>query len=1010
MSDIIYKMNIIDFCNSNNIKWFPIILKDKKPVPINHPLYQRTKTDGTISFTPHYIEFSEINDIILESRQELLYTNEIYDFVDHDSIVKIAIDTNHIFQIDIDTPHIDERILYNWIKNNDTKSAYYKSLTKDYGYHIFINVDSFHDFIKDYTSTKNRFQFRKQYTNGDGDFVNIFDDDKNGVELLTGQWGYADPDTFVINKNITTINKNDLPFFTDLLQVNKNVINVDIKTEDIKIKKEIINSKYRFDNQEIYDHMNNISQTYIDKRDTHFKIICALLSAGYDNIALDCMYRSSNTKNKDLEKEFETFKKSNNNSISINSFFYYSKISDEKKYYELLRKHRGTHLREEYKRQLFSLNFITDTLNTRFLPYSILENIDTNINTITHIKSHLGSGKTTIIKQFIKNNPNIKKILYFAPRILFARDIYNDLKDYDFKLYNKLKKKDYYNTERIIIQLESLWKVNKTEFDLIIIDEVESVLKQLTSKITNKNIVETYKNFQYLINNCKTIITADAFLSNNSIDVVNSIKPDCISKVIVNNFNPYKRKAYEVSGFENLVKKAIDQVNNDERIVFITLIKNNGDHAYKEFKKECPNKKIKYYYGSMNEKDKTFDNINEEWKDVDILIYTPIITCGVNYNFESFHSLYLWISPNSCCIRDLFQASLRVRKLINNTCYFAFNYTYNKFSKKCVVISKIFENSEGNILNIYKNLLEKQEYMIELGVAIPRMCDWGIKNLSYAIFEDYISNNHCVKTTHEYLRRCGYEIYPLETLPNKNDFDENVQGSSCPYDYEEFEDIHDDEYRLLERNVYDLDEFEKCQMIKYKFDKMINMNYEIYNTLNIEGKENLNLLFSGYYRKLHIVQNIVNELNENKPSIKEIVYDINENEQKNYDVYVDTNVICTDINNNIKKLLNCNNMLKIQYSTNDIKNNMNEWLNIIDKAKKIYNFRENQRKDGKNQFTYVNACIKHIIKNYIGCDISRARTQVNGKRYYVYYVNTNNIPLNFINELLKGIDKINKDE
>jgi hypothetical protein len=88
---------------------------------------------------------------------------------------------------------------------------------------------------------------------------------------------------------------------------------------------------------------------------------------------------------------------------------------------------------------------------------------------------------------------------------------------------------------------------------------------------------------------------------------------------------------------------------------------------------------------------------------------------------------------------------------------------------------------------------------------------------------------------------------------------------------------------------------------------------------------------------------------------------------------------------------------------------MNEWLNVIDKAKKIYNFYED-RGDEKNKFKYVNACIKHIIKNYIGCDISRARTQVKGKRYYVYYVNTNNIPLNFINELLKGIDKINKDE
>ena len=44
MSDIIYKMNIIDFCNSNNIKWFPIILDENKtPISINHELYKRTK-------------------------------------------------------------------------------------------------------------------------------------------------------------------------------------------------------------------------------------------------------------------------------------------------------------------------------------------------------------------------------------------------------------------------------------------------------------------------------------------------------------------------------------------------------------------------------------------------------------------------------------------------------------------------------------------------------------------------------------------------------------------------------------------------------------------------------------------------------------------------------------------------------------------------------------------------------------------------------------------------------
>ena len=1016
-------MNIIDFCNINKIKWFPIIIDSKKiPVPIKHECYKRINKSGNISHVPHYIEFNDIDNDILLQRQNLFFNNQLNQFIQNTNhTIKIAIDTSKVFQIDIDTPLINKNTLFNWINNNDTKSAFFKSITKPYGYHIFIILDEFHQQVKEYTATINRFQFKDTYISNEGCIVEIFNKSKDygNVELLTGQWSYAFADTIVHNNNITTIREIYVSFWTDLLQINKNKNenkiennsdNNDINNDNNNNNNN--NSKYRYDNQEIYDHMINVNQSYIDDRNTHFKIVCSLLNGGYRNIAKDCMFRSSNTKNKNLENEFLSFENSNNKSISIKSLFYYSKESNKNNYFSLLKKYRGLFLREEYKATLLSLNYITESINERYIPYNIIGNTDTTINTITHIKSHLGSGKTTIIKKFIKTNPNIKKVLYFAPRILFAQDIYNDLKPYGFKLYNKLSKKEYQTTDRFIIQLESLWKIPKQSFDLIIIDEIESVLKQLTSKITNKNIVETYKNFQYLLENCKTIITADAFLSNNSVETISRIKRNSIIKTIENRYNPYKRTAIEVTGFSNLLEKAKCQLENNERIVFITMIKSNGDEAYDYFKTEFPNKTIKYYYGTMSESDKNFDNINEEWKNVDILIYTPIITCGVNYSFRSFHSLYLWISPNSCCVRDLFQASLRVRELINNECFFAFNYTFNRFSRKCDIVSKIFENSEGNMLNIYKNLFEKQEFLIELGVAIPKLCDWGIHNLSYFIFEDYVSNNNIVQNTHEYLRLCGYDIIPLETLPTFDEVEDNTGSANIPL-YSDILDIDEYEAKSLEANVYTLEEIEKFKLMKYKFDIILNSNQLVSenNENNIIINNNLNEIFHFYHNKIDMLRNLVYEIkNMNNIDHKTEINKINENCQNNYDVYVNTNFIETGVNKKLMQTFNSDNIMNLSYNIDDIMNNMDTIGDIITKAQVIYNFRKPRGTEKKKNFKYINACIKHIMIKSLGVDIEGKRKRVNKKRTYEYKVKLNEKQELLVDVLNKIQEKDNLDK
>ena len=760
---------------------------------------------------------------------------------------------------------------------------------------------------------------------------------------------------------------------------------------------------------------------YIDDRSHHFKLICSLLDGGYYEIARECMFRSSNTKNKDLNYEFESFKDGNKGLVKINTLFYYSKLSDENSFNNLLRKHRGMSLKPCDKKHLINLDYITENINERYLPYRIMGNIDMKTPSILHIKSHLGTGKTTIIKQFIKNNPELK-VLYFAPRVLFAIDIHNDLKDVGFQLYRDIKKSDDI-PDKVITQLESCYRFKK-QFDVIILDEVESVLKQITSVKTNSNIYETYNDFDYFIKNANLVITADAFLTNNSITTINNIKNNCRSSVIVNNNIPYKRNAYEIAGLDNLYNKALDQVKRNEKIVFITLSETKGRELTNKFKSEFTNeelknlkndkpeidyypifnkkpkcnapiftKKIKYYYGGMSENEKKFDNINEEWKDVDILIYTPVITCGVNYDpiddenlkkMATFHSLYMWIIPYSCVIRDLFQASMRVRNLINNECFFAFSYHYNTFIKKNVVINNLFKMCEGDLEKIYINLTNNQQIITNLSPffgTIPKLCDWGKRNLAFKIYEEYISNNQMVQLTHEYFRLCGYTIYPIENIDELKNIGTKRGEKYIGGLHRDIENLTDPEYNaLVKLSICDLTEKEKISVLKYKFDKYFHNLYHDtpQNTMLIQH------LWKTFYNKPDILDNFYYEFNNISKHTEQIQKENNNDGFKTFDLFVNSNLLKKYYVDKILKIFKKDNIFELNkdgYNTQDINNNIFELTQNITDCKSLFNIRAKQ---GSNLNSYLNSCIKHIFYNYYGIQFYGKRKKIDGNIGYLY--------------------------
>lgn len=957
------------FLNKNSIKWMPLVwqrdgdkIKRKLPAPINLKCYKRLNKKNQVCYTPNYTEFKTIEDGVLQQRQS---------FMEMMDIDALGVDTYDVFQIDVDTPHINQEFLKNLLEN----TPYHKSLTKSYGYHIFIKVI-------DWTPPKARLQFKKSFIDPDGDKIDIVTDENGDVELLCGQWGYLNASQRIENadKPILEVTEEDI---TRLLQL-PSTKNTKEQAHTVEVKTNNTVSSHHeetFHPDEITEHTQNIAQKFIDTHDDCFKIVVVLLKYGYTTLAEKTLFRSSNTKNKNLHHVFEDWKQAPNNMLNISTLFYYSKISNAQKFNTILRKYRSICLPKKHRNELFELRTITKTLHTRYLPRDLFTTTLTNEPQIISVKSHLGTGKTTVIKCFLKANPNLR-VLYTAPRVAFAENIYGDLKECGFTLYTDLRKlkKGEPLPSKIIIQTESLHRVMGETYDIIVADEIESVLKQLTSKDTNKRITDTYKVFQQIISSTKHIVLLDAFLTEHSIRTIQNIKPNVVTHSIVNTFQPYERKAFELKDLPTLVEQASHQVyRKRERIVIITLSKTDGDFINTYFQKTDkdgfkPN--VKYYYGRMNQNDKNFQNVESEWSNVDVLIYTPIITCGVNYDppVPTFHTLYVWATPGSAVARDLFQSTLRVRKLIHNTCYFAVsrrNYHYQH---------RMTDMNEIGYDNIKHALTQQQHIIAQLGFNIDTIYEWGLNNMAFKLNEEAVCKKYLLEMIYEYFMLCGYEIIPFQDKPKF--YKQEKAGEFDPGEYEDIKELYPIDYVYFQRNPYNLTEQNKLEMKKYEFLQVFDMdkvkNVKI-GDKNIDDKTAQQSFwnFTQYGKRM---DNMLCELHE---SMDDFYRRVEETNEHRFDVFMDMDFLKKQSLQRVLNVLNVKHSWDLQYDGTQIDDKLTELTAILTEDRNLWKFRKAQ---GSNVKTWINGCIKCMVKDWLGCEVMRKRVSIQNTKTYKYDV------------------------
>ncbi len=501
---------------------------------------------------------------------------------------------------------------------------------------------------------------------------------------------------------------------------------------------------------------------------------------------------------------------------------------------------------------------------------SFNEILDSHCNVLI-IQAYMGRGKTTQIFKYLEKvlieNPDAR-ILYLSPRQIFAENITGELNQkvlngkYDFHCYTKIKK-NHSTYDQIIMQMESLWKLddNFKSYDVVVMDESESCLKQFSSESTmDKVLGKVTAMFEKIIKTANKIIAADAFISTRTIDFLLDLRKKEEIHFQINEYKELDKKAIQIAGKKLFFEKIIVELKKGKKIFLVCATKSKMEWFEENLLKPWLNSKegpknFKYKaYHSDNDDSYTNDigNVNQCWGECQLIMTTPRITVGINFDLPNiFDYGFIYGSCYSCSPRDIFQTHLRVRHLKENTIYF---YTDNfyRFKLSSNVICKrseleaffvqkrdqlsSFEKLIFTDLKLKKiQLINKNETKAEPPVKLQTIPYWLKQIHIHNTLEDNLTRCYYKHFFYYYLRQCGYnDIFNVKPLKQESAM------KSEKYYYSEIDDIGDYEAETIkERMKFHEATFQD----KLRFTKFVFKSY-----LKSDLSENqYEILYNYYY-------------------------------------------------------------------------------------------------------------------------------------------------------------------
>jgi hypothetical protein len=356
-------------------------------------------------------------------------------------------------------------------------------------------------------------------------------------------------------------------------------------------------------------------------------------------------------------------------------------------------------------------------INTIFLNENnnVIDKLHTFIKSLV-IKSNMGTGKTQIVCDYIeKNNP--KRILWISTRQTYSYNVIERIKKYNFINYLDDKQNFMYK-DRVLVQLESLHLLEKMDtiktYDLIILDEIESVLYQFNSSTIYEYSENTFNLLYFLCKNENTkIIFLDGDINKRSIEFVKDIRENY--DIIINKYIPKKITLNITDNKDYYLNKIIDSIDKKRKICIISLT----TKLMSQLEKILIDKKVNYLAHASYTDDKLkkdLANVNELWIKYDVVLYSPTISVGVDFTKEYFDDVFAIIVPNVASPRIFKQMLGRIRNMKNKEVLVYHNgldccldgklYNYEEMKDYFKYCDPDIKTNKNYILNNKENTIE----------------------------------------------------------------------------------------------------------------------------------------------------------------------------------------------------------------------------------------------------------------------------------------------------------------
>jgi hypothetical protein len=463
-------------------------------------------------------------------------------------------------------------------------------------------------------------------------------------------------------------------------------------------------------------------------------------------------------------------------------------------------------------------------------------------NKVVFIKSPMGTGKSYTFRQIFEGH-RYKSVCYLSCKRAFASSMSSEFEAYGFVNYDDVFNKDEIKDKnRIICSVESAHYL-RSAYDLVVIDESESICDNLTGGMIQKNNpVGNITSIHSIIKHSGKVVVMDAYLTTRSFDMIRMIKEKKIehSFYLKNTyqFDPRFARVFSGKNCKSKFNATLKRKLQDGKRCVVVM----GGKAYSEAIEEMLKQEgITYTLHNSTERNRLPPNadVNQMWSGSQCLIYTPTITAGISYTNPDwvFDNLFIYcVNAGSCHIRDTIQAHRRVRHFASKDVYVCINDCYRGHeSSSMPMVKKECEEFYSN----YKTLL--------YGVEVNELKTQSETAWVYPIFihnkiEVNISKILCKKLMMRYLK--------CENIRVLNDSDSEdelaLSNTETKFEFDELRRLTSSEYADLDARVKDTS-YDKEHLSDDEWGEYIKMNYGL-NHINPDSTEDTRKkFFDNYY-------------------------------------------------------------------------------------------------------------------------------------------------------------------